>query len=405
MVELKPIMGWNAWNTFGCNVSESLIMEIADVMVNEGYKDAGYKYVCIDDGWALRNRDKNGKLVPDPEKFPNGMKTLSDYVHSKGLKLGIYSCAGVLTCAGYPGSYGHEYSDAEQFNDWGIDLLKYDFCNFPESANSRISYLTMSMALRAMDRDILFSACNWGYENPENWMNEIGAHMYRTDTDIRDTYVSFRDIALNHISNMKHNTSSCFPDIDMLTVGMYGNGFISRKNSDIEISDELKDEMYNEYVTQFLYWCFVGAPLIIGADIRAVDERCKKLLCNKELIKINRDSECRPPALVYGYKYHLPDAKDEYIMIRILENDEIAIGFFNFKDTKSNMRFVFADSGIPFSSGYGVEIKDVLSGEDIGLVQDCFEVTIPAHGGRVFRGRIKKNTDSNAQICKSLNIY
>ena len=148
MLAKTPPMGWNSWNTFAHNINEKLILETADVMVEKGYREAGYEYLVIDDCWALMERDADGKLVPDPEKFPHGMKYLSDYVHEKGLKFGMYSCAGLRTCAGYPSSYDHEYVDAQTFADWGVDFLKYDFCNFPSIADCKTRYLRMSMALR-----------------------------------------------------------------------------------------------------------------------------------------------------------------------------------------------------------------------------------------------------------------
>ena len=132
MIASRPPMGWNSWNTFGININETLIFQIADTMAEKGYRDAGYEYLIIDDCWSLKERDSFGNLVPDPEKFPNGMKTVADYVHSKGLKFGMYSCAGILTCAGYPSSYDHEFQDAALFAEWGIDYLKYDYCNFPK---------------------------------------------------------------------------------------------------------------------------------------------------------------------------------------------------------------------------------------------------------------------------------
>ncbi|MDD3213297.1 MAG: glycoside hydrolase family 27 protein, partial [Eubacteriales bacterium] len=183
-----PPMGWNSWNTFGPQPTEALIRETADAMVTLGYQDAGYEYVVIDDGWMLMDRDENGLFVADPEKFPSGIRALADYVHGKGLKLGIYSCAGTRTCARYPGSFDHEFSDARQFAEWQVDYLKYDFCNFPKSADCRQRYQTMAMALRACGRDILFAACNWGMEAPETWMRSAGANSYRSTPDIMDSF-------------------------------------------------------------------------------------------------------------------------------------------------------------------------------------------------------------------------
>ena len=155
-----PPMGFNTWNTFAENINEKMLFEITDMIVEQGYRDAGYEYVVIDDCWSLRERDEDGNLVPDPAKFPNGMKYVADYVHSKGLKFGIYSCAGYKTCADYPGSFDHEFEDAETFAEWGVDFLKYDYCNKPNLANGPLLYQRMSLALKATGREILFSACN-----------------------------------------------------------------------------------------------------------------------------------------------------------------------------------------------------------------------------------------------------
>ena len=173
MLAKRPPMGWNSWNTFGENISDALIRETADAMVETGLRDAGYEYLVIDDCWSLRERDENGSLVADPAKFPNGMKAVADYVHSKGLKFGMYSCCGVKTCAGYPGSWGHEFDDAKYFAEVGIDFLKYDNCYHP-SMPSHLSYNRMALALKSQNRDILFSACNWGNAHVETWARSCG---------------------------------------------------------------------------------------------------------------------------------------------------------------------------------------------------------------------------------------
>ena len=164
MLSRTPPMGFNTWNTFGTEISDSLVREVADAMAEKGYREAGYEYLVIDDGWSEMERDREGKLVPDARKFPHGIRELADYVHQKGLKFGIYSCAGLKTCAGYPASFDHEYEDARTFAGWGVDFLKYDYCHFPKSADTVTAYQRMSMALKASGREILFSACNWGVQ-------------------------------------------------------------------------------------------------------------------------------------------------------------------------------------------------------------------------------------------------
>ncbi len=172
MVKHTPPMGWNTWNTFGPNIDEGLIMKSADMLVESGLKDAGYEYVVIDDCWSLRERDKNGRLVADPEKFPHGMKYLADYVHSKGLKFGMYSCAGALTCAMYPGSYEHEFIDAKTFAEWGVDFLKYDYCNRSLTTPGDLLYKRMGIALANCGRDIFFSACSWGADDTRSGLKK-----------------------------------------------------------------------------------------------------------------------------------------------------------------------------------------------------------------------------------------
>ena len=228
-----PPMGFNTWNTFGPDINEQMVLEMTDVIAEQGYRDAGYKYVVIDDCWSLKERDENGNLVADPEKFPHGMKYVGDYIHSKGLKFGMYSCAGTRTCAGYPASFDHEFQDARTFASWGVDFLKYDFCYFPSFANCQHRYLQMAQALRASGRDILFSACNWGVQEPWSWMRSVGAHMYRSTGDIVDNFASTSHIMASQMNNFNANASGCFNDMDMLTIGMAGQGFVGRDRKSV----------------------------------------------------------------------------------------------------------------------------------------------------------------------------
>ncbi len=375
----RPPMGWNSWNTFGTDISDKLIRETADVMANEGFLEAGYNYLIIDDCWSMRERDENGKLVPDPEKFPNGMKAVADYVHSKGLKFGMYSCAGIRTCADYPSSFDYEYVDAQTFADWGVDYLKYDFCNFPDTADCKQRYRTMAMALKATGREILFSACNWGVENPGEWMRQIGAGMYRSTGDIFDKFESYRDIFLSQIDKLCYNAPNCFNDIDMMIVGMYGKGNVGIGGC----SD-------TEYKTHFALWCLSGVPLIMGCDMRALNDFSKKLLLHKELIRLNQDAECRPPYLVSGL--HNPGGLGENmpVFFRHLEDNEFAIGMFNFNDDDRVCSVVFADAGVPTLSGYGLDLTDIYTGEHIGIKRDYHRVLVGAHDCKLYRAKLVK---------------
>lgn len=384
MILNTPPMGWNSWNTFGGNISDSLIRETALSMKEKGYLEAGYNYVVIDDAWSLHDRDGEGRLVPDPEKFPHGMKALADYVHSLGFRFGMYSCAGVLTCGGYPSSYDHEFTDAKTFASWGVDYLKYDFCSFPANADGLNRYATMSMALKASGRDILFAACNWGTDEPWKWMKSIGAHMYRSTGDIQDNFKSFSEIARSQIPHFCMSGANCFNDIDMLTVGMYGKG-------NVALGEACTD---GEYETQFALWCLLGAPLMLGGDVRNMNPRAEKLLLNPGLIGLNQDAENRVPQVIYrGRVIHTDNGWKEYpdtglTLFKHLDNHEFAVGYFNFAPESGEIPFIFADAGLPATSGLAFRFEDLMTGEDLGIRRDYFNLMIPAHGCRVLKCRI-----------------
>jgi len=387
MLATTPPLGWNSWNTFGPNINDALIREIADFMADNGWRDAGYEYLVIDDCWSLRERGADGRLVPDPEKFPNGMKDLADYVHSKGLKFGMYSCAGVMTCAGYPSSYDHEFVDAATFASWGVDFLKYDFCHFPESGNCRTRYQTMSMALKSTDREILFSACNWGQQEPWKWMRSVGAQMYRSTGDIMDNYVSFTNIFKSQLDNLCMSGPACFNDMDMLTVGMCGKGNVGLG----------KVCTYEEYRLQFALWCLSGVPLMIGADLRALKPEYIALMQNPDLLRIDQDEECRPPIVVrrssltvpnpepkegeYPWK-EIPDSS--FTLFRHLSGNEYALAFINLSGVESKIHCELVDLGLPVSGGFGLKCRDVFTGADCGTKADFFNVDVPGHDMKLF---------------------
>lgn len=387
-----PPMGWNSWNTFGWQINEQLILKMADLMASQGYREAGYEYLVIDDCWSLRERGKDGRIVPDPEKFPNGMKAVADYVHSKGLKFGMYSCAGVRTCAGYPGSYDHEFVDAQTFADWGVDFLKYDFCNFPQSGNCKARYLTMSMALKATGREILFSACNWGMEEPGEWMRAIGAHMYRSTGDIMDNFVSFTDIVKSQLKKLCMSGNHCFNDMDMLTVGMEGKGNVGLG----------KVCSYEEYRLQFVLWCLCGVPLMMGADLRSLAPEYRALMLNPALLRINQDAECRPPYIVRRDSVCVPNPDDAqapwthpadtaFVLLRHLTDNEFALFYANLSDADAEVHCEMADMGLPVTGGVALDMTDVFSGEHLGSQKDSFNPHIKAHDCRLFLCHLVKD--------------
>lgn len=266
-----PALGWNSWNTFTWDINETLIKEIADCFVEKGYIDAGYEYIVIDDCWSLRERDKDGNLVADPKKFPNGMKAVADYIHAKGLKFGMYSCAGTHTCAGYPGSFEHEFQDAATFAGWDVDYLKYDYCFKPRHMSGELLYKRMSLALKNCGRDILFSACNWGEDDVHHWIRESGAHSYRSTPDIQDNWESICKIALSQIDKEAFTGNYCHNDMDMLVAGMHGG-------SNDDFIGSIGGCTDTQYKTHFALWCMMGSPLMIGCDIRKADDFTKNLL-------------------------------------------------------------------------------------------------------------------------------
>ena len=372
MLSKTPPMGFNTWNTFGENINEQLIKETADKMVELGLRDCGYEYLVIDDCWSKRERDpQTGKIVPDEEKFPNGMKAVSDYVHSKGLKFGMYSCAGTRTCADYPGSFDHEYLDAETFAEYGVDFLKYDFCYKPDSANGPLLYRKMGMALRACGREILFSACNWGNDEVSRWIRSAGAHMYRSTGDINDSFRSFADIALSQIDNLAYSAPGCFNDIDMLTVGMYGKGLVGS----VGCNDA-------DYRSQFALWCMYSAPLMLGCDIRQMDEKTLALVTNPMLIRIDQDAQARPPICVSGRNSH------RLVLFKHLDDNTYALGFFNLTDEDGRANAVLSDYGLPNAAGYDVELTDVFGNEPVQTCREYVAKDIPAHDCRVYLARL-----------------
>ena len=391
MLLSTPPMGWNSWNTFGSNISDQLIRETALSMKEKGYLNAGYRFIVIDDCWSLKERDAHGNLVADPDKFPYGMKSLSDYVHSLGFKFGMYSCAGVQTCAGYPASYDYEFRDADTFASWGVDYLKYDFCNFPANADNLNRYATMSMALKASGRDILLAACNWGTGEPWKWMKSIGIHMYRSTGDIQDNYKSFTSIARSQLPNFCMSGSNCYNDMDMLTVGMYGKGNVALGEACTDL----------EYETQFALWCLLGAPLILGGDLRTMSPFSEKLLLHPGLIALNQDAEGRVPQIVYQGRIvctgpEIEGGWREYpdtglTLFKHLANHEFAVGYFNFSPAEGEIPFIFADAGLPASSGCSLRFVDVISGEDLGIKRDYLHLKVPAHGCRVLKCQIVRN--------------
>ena len=362
MLIQKPPMGFNTWNTFGPDIDEKTIMETADAMIEKGLLEAGYNYLVIDDCWSEKERDPvSGRIIPDHIKFPNGMKAVSDYVHSKGLKFGMYSCAGIRTCADYPSSFDHEYLDAKTFAEYGADFLKYDFCNVPDTANGVLLYYRISNALKASGRDIVLSACNWGCNDVETWIRSSGAHMYRSTGDINDSFVSMRDIVISQFKKINYTGTGCYNDMDMLTIGMYGEGNCG--------STGCND---TDYKTQMAIWSVFSCPLMIGGDIRKMNDYCLNLLKNKYLIRINQDIEARPPFIVNG-------GESNPTFVKVLSDNEFAVLFTNLSEDARRCELYFENMGITAASGYGLEMTDCFTGENIGVKKEYIHMRLEPH--------------------------
>lgn len=369
-----PPMGWNSWNKFGCDVSESLMKEMADAMVESGMKDAGYEYIVIDDCWQI-GRDSLGNIIPDPVRFPNGIKALADYIHSKGLKLGIYSCAGSYTCQGRPGSRGYQFQDARQYAAWGVDYLKYDWCS-NEGQNARAAYQTMSDAIKLSGRPIVFSICEWGENQPWKWGKGIG-HMWRVTPDIRDCYQCKFDWGGVGVLDIIDIMADLYPyagpghwnDAEMLEIG---NGGMTR----------------DEYMTHFSMWCMLATPLMAGNDLRKMDTETKEILTNKEVIAVNQDK-------LGQQARRFMDMGEKEIWAKPLANGELAVCFLNRTESVWKLNYDWHKQTIYFADQVNMRkneyvIRDLWKHQNIGTTKDNAKYEIAPHGVLMVRLSIKR---------------
>jgi len=361
---LTPPMGWNSWNKFGCDVSEKLIIEVADAMVSSGMAAAGYEYVVIDDCWQV-DRDENGEIVVDKDRFPHGMKYLSDYIHSKGLKFGIYSCAGTKTCQERPGGRGYEFQDARTYARWGVDYLKYDWCNH-STQNAQASYTLMRDALYKAGRPIVFSLCEWGSNKPWEWAKDVG-HLWRTTDDIVDRWDAMMAIFDAQKELAKYAGPGHWNDPDMLEVGNGG------------MTDE-------EYRTHFSLWCMLASPLMAGNDLRTMSAETLEILTNREMIAINQDS-------LGKQAFCFRDNGDYEIWVKKLAGDERAVCLLNRSDEKKivevDFRVLLAANDDYWKTSPGdlknYSIRDVWEHQDIKQGKNFSLVEMPPHSTKVYR--------------------
>ncbi len=322
---LTPPMGWNSWNTFKADINEALVKEMADAFILHGYKEAGYKYIVIDDCWMAMERDSLGNLVPHPEKFPNGIKAVADYIHSKGLKFGIYGCAGNLTCAGYPGNRGHEYQDALTYASWGVDYLKYDWCN-TDGLNAPAAYTTMRDALFATKRPVVFSLCEWGNNQPWEWGKDVG-HLWRISGDI----------AVCWDCELKHATWSDWGVMRIVYMRDGIRGYTGPDHwNDYDMMEVGNGMSVNEDRSHFTLWCMFASPLFMGHDLRKAGKVTDDILTNKEVIAVNQDS-----LGIHAFKYSDKDSLE--IWVKPLAGGEWAVCFLNRNCSPYEFEFNWTD--------------------------------------------------------------
>ncbi|MEV6510319.1 NPCBM/NEW2 domain-containing protein [Streptomyces sp. NPDC051642] len=350
---LTPPMGFNNWNSTNCRAefNESMVEGIADIFVNKGLKAAGYQYVNLDDCWALPNRDADGKLVPDPVRFPHGIKAVADYVHSKGLKLGIYTSAGTKTCndAGFPGGLGHEYSDAQQFADWGVDYLKYDNCN-NQGVDAELRYNTMRDALKATGRPIVFSICEWGENKPWEWAADVG-HLWRTTGDISDNWGSMLSILKQNLPLAPYAGPGHWNDPDMLEVGNGG------------MTD-------TEYRSHFSMWSIMAAPLLIGSDLRTATPATFDILDNKEVIAVDQDPLGKQGNVVTS-------EGGRWVVAKEMKDGSRTVALFNETGSAQRIATTAAAVGLPGARAYA--LRDLWQHKSYSTA-GAISATVPAHG-------------------------
>src|SRR4051794_8070808 len=353
-----PPMGFNDWNAFGCNVDEQLIKQTADYFVTSGLKDAGYKYVNIDDCWLEKQRSADGHLVPDPVKFPDGIKGTADYVHSKGLKLGIYEDAGTQTCAGYPGSLGHEQTDANDFAAWGVDYLKYDNCNNQSDgslADYQARYTAMRDALANTGRKIVYSICEWGVNDPATWAGDVG-NLWRTTGDISDNWNSLKSIIEQNAPLAPYAHPGAWNDPDMLEVGNGG------------MTD-------TEYKTHFSLWAEMAAPLLIGTDLRKATAETLAIYSNKDVIAVDQDKLGVQGQVIASHGGLM-------VFNKPLANGDRAVALYNSTDAPARVSTTAAQIGLRTAAAYRlVDLWSKAKTETAGTVA----ATVPAHGTVLYR--------------------
>lgn len=369
-----PPMGWMSWNLMGENINESALREMADAMVQSGMVDAGYDHIFIDDGWQ-GGRDNRNNIIPDPVKFPSGIKALADYLHRRGIKLGIYSDAAQLTCAGYTASLGFEDQDAKTFASWDIDYLKYDYCYAPDDVNTaKVRYKQMADALRKSGRDIALGVCEWGGRQPWLWAAGVGGQVWRTTGDVRDKWQrkptetwgeGVMDILDVNAKLDDYAGPGHWNDPDMLVVGLYGAKGPSGDGGGNGCND-------TEYQSQFSLWAMMAAPLYATNDLRRMNEATKRILLNSEIIAIDQDRLGKQATRI------IADSTWN-VFIKTLADGSTALAILNRGDKTANYKMNFSDIGLEGK----FLVRDVWTHKDLGKMK-FWKGDIVSHETKVF---------------------
>jgi alpha-galactosidase len=356
-----PPMGWNSWNKFGCEIDEAMVHRQADAMVSSGLAAAGYQYIVIDDCWQA-SRDTHGNIVADARRFPAGIKALADYVHSKGLKFGLYSDAGVLTCGGRPGSAGREFQDAAQYAAWGVDYLKYDWCA-TGTRDAEAAYTIVAKALRESGRDVVLSICEWGTSHPERWAPAVG-HLWRTTGDIYDTWQGHRDWSSGMVDILdlqaeawRNSGPNRWNDPDMLEVG---NGGMTT----------------TEYESHFSLWAMLAAPLIAGNDLSTMAAGTQRILANRDVIAVDQDTLGMQGRRIWKQG-------DLEIWARPLQGGDQAVVLFNRGAQPAPMRVTWAQLNLPAHAK--ARVRDLWTHLVSDGVRDSTGGTVASHGVLMLR--------------------
>lgn len=350
-----PPMGWNSWNKFHDHIDDATVRAEADAMVASGMNKAGYTYIIVDEGWSSA-RDSNGKITGN-SRFPD-MKALAAYVHSKGLKIGIYSSPGPQVCGGYQGSYGHEQEDAQTFADWGYDYLKYDWCSaggIYGTPDLRAAYQKMGEALQKTGRSMVFSLCEYGSGDVWTWGAKTGGNLWRTTFDISDNWQSMERIGFAQVDITGNADPGHWNDPDMLEVG---NGGMSP----------------DEYRTHISLWSLLRAPLIAGNDLRSMTDETKSILMNPDIVAIDQDPDAKPLSVQSA------QGKTE-VLVRPLTGNAAAVGLFNRSDSPAQMSFRWDSLHLGIGLGQrSLEAKDLWKHQDVDTAAETYTTTVPPHG-------------------------